>query len=83
MIFDLPGEIVPLHPIVTVKLNGVVLERIAAGTHVERDYKVEPGPGINVLELDTTQVLSPSRQHIGDDPRELGLQVRYLSWGPD
>jgi len=85
LLWDSPGEIAALKPVVTVKLNGVVLERFAATTHVERDYKVEPAAnGVpNVLELETTQVLAPSRKHIGDDPRELGLQVRYLSWGPD
>ena len=85
LIFDIAGEIVPLHPTVTVRLNGNVLEQFTAGSHVERDYKVEPAPNgaINVLELETTKVLAPTRQHIGDDPRDLGLQVRYLSWGPD
>jgi len=80
LLFDMPGEIIAQQPFVTVKLNGVVLERFAAAAHIERDYKVTPAPNgaLNVLELETTRVLKS-----GDDPRDLGLQMRYLSWGPD
>jgi hypothetical protein len=80
LLFDMPGEIIPRKPFVTVTLNGVVLERFPAAAHIERDYKVTPAQNgaVNVLELETTQVLKS-----GDDPRDLGLQMRYLSWGPD
>jgi hypothetical protein len=27
-------------------------------------------------------VLNPAKRHLGDDPRDLGLLVRMLSWGP-
>jgi hypothetical protein len=62
-----------------VKLNGAVLERFPAAAHIERDYKVTPAQNgaLNVLELESTGVLKS-----GDDPRDLGLQMRYLSWGP-
>jgi hypothetical protein len=86
LLFELPGEVMPLHPEITITLNGKVLERFTPdGARVQRDYKVQPAPngGPNVLVLETTRTLSPKREHIGDDPRELGLQVRYLSWGPD
>jgi len=80
LFFDMPGEILAQKPFVTVKLNGVVLGRFAGAAHVEREYKVTPAQNgaLNVLELETTRVLKS-----GDDPRDLGLQVRYLSWGPD
>jgi len=80
LLFEMPGEILAMKPFVTVTLNGVVLERFPAAAHVERDYKIEPARNgaVNILELETTQVLKS-----GDDPRDLGLQMRYLSWGPD
>jgi hypothetical protein len=82
--FDVPE--VPMHPTVTVTLNGVVLGHIVVdGPHMKRDYKVAPAPNgaNNVLVLETSRTLSPAQQHVGDDPRELGLQLRFLSWGPD
>jgi len=79
LLFDMPGEIIGQKPFVTVKLNGAVLERFPAAAHIERDYKVTPAQNgaLNVLELESTGVLKS-----GDDPRDLGLQMRYLSWGP-
>jgi hypothetical protein len=32
------------------------------------------------MSVDRTSI--PAREHVGDDARELGLLVRYLSWGP-
>ena len=81
LLWDTAGELVPLKPVITIRLNGVVLDRFTAtSAHFEHDYKVEPRPNgaPNVLELETTKTLKS-----GDDPRDLGLQVRYLSWGPD
>jgi hypothetical protein len=81
LLFELPGELMPRHPVVTVTLNGRVLERFTPpDARVQRDYKVEPAPNgaANTLVLQTTETVSPK-----DDPRALGLQVRYLSWGPD
>ncbi len=78
---NLPGELISRHPVITVRLNGAVLDRVSTVTHFERDYKVSPAAGnrANVLELETTEVL----QQPDGDPRALGIQVRYLSWGPD
>jgi len=81
LLWDTAGEIVPMKPVVTIRLNGVVLDRFtAASAHFQHDYKVQPMPNgaPNTLELETTKTLKS-----GDDPRDLGLQVRYLSWGPD
>jgi hypothetical protein len=81
LLWDTAGELVPMKPVITIKLNGVVLDRFTAtSAHFEHDYKVEPAPNgkPNILELETTKTIKS-----GDDPRDLGLQVRYLSWGPD
>ncbi len=78
--FEIPGELMPRRPVVTVRLNGVVLERLTSATRFERDYKVDPASKghPNILELQTTEVVKPR-----DDSRELGIQMHYLSWGPD
>jgi hypothetical protein len=80
LFFDMPGEILAQKPVVTVTLNGVVLGRFVGAAHIERDFRVTPAQNgaLNVLQLETTRVLKS-----GDDPRDLGLQLRYLSWGPD
>ncbi len=81
LLWDTAGELVPMKPVITIKLNGVVLDHFTAtSAHFEHDYKVQPASDNqpNILELETTKTIKS-----GDDPRDLGLQVRYLSWGPD
>jgi len=75
-----PGELVEHLAEITVKLNGRRLDTIvAARDSIERDYRVQPVPGSqpNVLELSIDRTV-PSH----DPPRELGLRLRYLAWGP-
>lgn len=75
VVFDVPTELVPSHPMVTIALNGKVLERIAVNEgRVDREYDLE-GSTRNVLEISTTRTLR-------DGDRELGLKVRDLVWGP-
>ncbi|HWS72823.1 MAG TPA: hypothetical protein VN605_11945 [Thermoanaerobaculia bacterium] len=83
--FDVPDELMGNPPVVTITLNGAVVDRFAAPeAHLTRDYPVQPAANraVNVLELAVDKSLNPARQHLGDDPRELGLLVRFLSWGP-
>jgi hypothetical protein len=78
--FGVPGELIEHHPKITVKLNGRVLDTITVtGDSIERDYHAEPAPRDlpNVLELSIDRTV-PSH----DPPRELGLRLRYLAWGP-
>jgi hypothetical protein len=75
-----PGELVEHLAEITVKVNGRRLDTIIASTDsIERDYHVQPLPGgqPNVLELSVDRTV-PSH----DPPRELGLRLRYLAWGP-
>ena len=75
-----PGELVEHLAEITVKLNGRRLDTIiAARDSIERDYRVQPAPGgqPNVIELSIDRT-TPSH----DPPRELGLRLRYLAWGP-
>jgi hypothetical protein len=85
LVFDVPDELMPLRPLITVKLNGAIVGRFRPKVaHLSRDYRVQPAPGgaPNVLELETERALNPARQHVGEDARDLGLLVRMLSWGP-
>ena len=78
--FDVPDELMPSRPTVTFLVNGAVLDRFQpAEAHLVREYDVTPCPGANRLEIQTDRTLNSQRS----DPRELGLLVRYLSWGPE
>lgn len=75
VVFDIPPDLVSSHPMITIALNGKVLERITGnGDRIDREYLVEGAP-VNTLEITTTRTLR-------DGDRELGLKVRDLVWGP-
>jgi hypothetical protein len=83
--FDVPDELMARPPVITVTLNGAIIDRFPAPeAHLIREYNVQGAANAapNVLELDVDHSLNPARQHLGDDTRELGLLVRSLSWGP-
>jgi hypothetical protein len=76
-----PGELVEQRPEITIRVNGQRLDTIVVtNDSIERDYHVvRPAPGgqPNVLELSIDRTV-PS----GDPPRDEGLRLRYLAWGP-
>jgi Predicted membrane protein (DUF2079) len=76
-----PGELVEQRPEITIKVNGQRLDTIiVTRDSIERDYHVvQPAPEgqRNVLELSIDRIV-PSH----DPPRELGMRLRYLAWGP-
>ena len=75
--FDVPDELLSRHPTITIQLNDALLERFTpTEAHLVRDYDLPSAPGENVL------VLQIDPTYRGDDPRDLGLLVRSLSWGP-
>ncbi|HYC59033.1 MAG TPA: hypothetical protein VEK79_05640 [Thermoanaerobaculia bacterium] len=80
MHMGLPAEVMSQNPLITVKLNGRIIEefRTTSG-YLERDYRVTPAPRRlpNVLELSIDKSVTPP-----DDGRELGLRLRFLAWGP-
>ncbi len=85
LLFDIPDEIMPEHPTVTIAVNGTIVDRFRpAESHLARDYHVTPAANgaPNLLELSVDRVLNPAQRHLGDDRRDLGLLVRMLSWGP-
>ena len=72
-------------PVVSIVLNGAVVDRFTPQeAHLAREYGVKAAPGNvdNILEMSVDRTSVPAREHVGEDPRELGLLVRYLSWGP-
>ena len=78
MQFDVPDELMSSRPTVTFLMNGAVIDRFQPNeAHLVREYEVTPGPANNTLEITTDRTLRSS------DPRELGLLIRYLSWGPE
>ncbi|HEX3108905.1 MAG TPA: hypothetical protein VHU41_07405, partial [Thermoanaerobaculia bacterium] len=86
LVYDIPDELVPQRPTLTVKLNGVIIDQSQlTEAHLSRDFHVEPAPNNtpNTLELSLDRTVNPRAQHLGDDPRELGLLVHFLAWGPN
>jgi len=86
LVYDIPDELVPQRPTLTVKLNGVIIDQSQlTEAHLSRDFHVEPAPSNapNTLELSMDRTVNPRAQHLGDDPRELGLLVHFLAWGPN
>ena len=81
--FDVPAELLPLHPRVTIKLNGKVIESFPATHSTEtHDYTGLASDPVrsNVLELSIDHTLKPTSVP-GADARELGLMMRFLSFG--
>lgn len=71
-------------PMVTVSLNGIVLDRFAASeSQLKRQYLVSGEVNkINRLMIETTEAVNPLQRGLADDPRDLGLLLRSISWGP-
>ena len=82
--FAVPVELVPQHPLILITLNGTMIDQFAASQEKnEKDYDVTPAEsGVNVLELSIDRTLNPARTGVGTDVRDLGLLVRFLSFGP-
>ncbi len=78
--FDVPDELMASPPTVSILLNGAVIDRFKAPeAHLAREYDVTPGPAANALEITTDRTLA----RLSSDRRDLGLLVRFLSWGPE
>jgi hypothetical protein len=78
--FDVPDELMSQAPTISVLMNSALVDRFRAPeAHLVREYDVVPGPAANILEITTDRTL----RSFSSDPRDLGLLVRYLSWGPE
>jgi hypothetical protein len=75
--FRVPDALVVAHATITVALNGRVIDRFAASyDEGDREYHLTPAPNAapNVLDLSIDQTIH--------QPRELGMTIRCLSFGP-
>ena len=75
--FRVPDVLVVAHATVTIALNGRVIDRFpAVYNDDDREYHVAPAPNAapNVLELSIDQTIH--------QPRELGMTIHCLSFGP-
>ncbi len=77
----LPGESVAGGAIIRVRLNGREVDSLpATAEFFERSWEVTPAArgARNELELSVDRTATPS----AGDPRELGLRLQAISWGP-
>jgi hypothetical protein len=75
--FRAPDALVVAHATITIALNGRVADRFAAAYgEDDREYHLTPAPNAapNLLELSIDQTVHA--------PRELGMTIRCLSFGP-
>jgi hypothetical protein len=82
--FYLPIDGVPKPATVTMRWNGRVIDTFAATAFtMEKNYTVDSVPrGENELRIVVDEVVNPARMGLGDDARDLGLQLRSIGWGP-
>jgi hypothetical protein len=74
--FRVPNALVVAHATITIVLNGRVIDRFAAADEDDREYHITPAPNAapNLLELSIDRTIH--------EPRELGMTIRCLSFGP-
>jgi hypothetical protein len=82
--FDLPNELVPRHPTVTVMLNGQVVDQILCTTpSVSRSWTVPArADAWNELVIELDKVINPAKEGINPDARDLGLNLTSYGWAP-
>ncbi len=75
---EVPLELLPEPPEITVRWNGMPLDRLRpAARNVERTYEVA---GDGELMINTTATVNLEREHRGADTRDLGVKLRELRW---
>lgn len=82
--FMVASEMLPEHPTVTVTLNGGIVESFAPAEETTvREWHVTPAPdgAPNTLVLSIDKVYNSVKRHAGDDPRDLGIRLHFLSFG--
>jgi hypothetical protein len=81
---NVPHEILPEKPAISVTLNGSIVDRFAVtdDTNV-REWRVVPAANNapNTLELSIDRVYNAVQRHEGDDPRDLGMRLHFISFG--
>jgi len=83
--FSVPHELVVEGPKVTVLLNGRSVETLPITEETTvREWHVTPAEhgAPNTLELQIDKVYNSVARHRGEDPRDLGIRLHFLSFGP-
>lgn len=77
-----PLDALPKAPTVTVTFNGAVIDTfVASKSEMARSYSLASRDGApNELRIETDGVVNPARMGKGGDSRDLGLQLRGLTW---
>jgi hypothetical protein len=77
-----PLDALPEPPEITVRLNGVVLGKfVASSANVERSFVIGPLPAeSNELRIETSRIVNPRKEGLGDDARDLGFRLDSLAW---
>jgi hypothetical protein len=79
-----PIESLPRPPLVTIAVNGQVVDRFTpASANIDRSWTVAARDGQpNELTIEIDEVLNLARSGLGADSRDLGFQLKGLSWRP-
>ena len=82
--FDLPSELVPRHPTITLTLNGREIDRFVCTTPSVRKNWIVPARSDrwNELVISLDKVLNPAKEGLTPDARDLGLNLTSYSWAP-
>jgi len=84
--FDIASEMVREKPAITIALNGKVLDHfVTKKDRIAHDYRVVPAPNgaPNRLEMSIDKTYNAVKHRTGEDPRDLGIALRWLAWGPN
>jgi hypothetical protein len=79
-----PLDVLHVPPTITVTLNGVRIDRFTEPEEdISRTWQVPSKSKVpNELIIETDRVVNPAAQHVGSDPRDLGLRLNSLGWMP-
>jgi hypothetical protein len=77
-----PLDALPSQPVLTVRLNGSVVDRfVAATSNIEKSWDVEArGDASNELTLETDRIVNPAAKGLRPDARDLGIRLEALEW---
>ena len=70
-------------PTLRVSIDGRVVDDFVVSTRAfTRRYDVPPSDAAHEVVFDLSNAVNPARQHLGGDTRDLGMQLRTISWSP-
>ena len=70
-------------PRLTVTIDGRAVDDFVAATgSFTRRYAIAPSAAAHEVVFDVSGAVNPARQHLGGDTRDLGMQLRTISWTP-